>query len=59
MKTQIKSFDYQSYADKYNLKSDEIKRITEEVREEFPDDEMMAELHIIRAINRYRRNRKE
>lgn len=35
------------------LNDEEKKRIWEEVREEFPDDEMMQEIHYVRLLHYY------
>ena len=55
MKTDIKSFDYKTLAKKYHISPDKIKKITREIYKEFPNDDMLAELHIMRAL----RNEKE
>lgn len=61
MKSNLKSFDYKSIAKKYNLDPDKIKEITKEIYKEFPNDDMLAELHIVRALKEYNRkaNKKE
>lgn len=43
-------FDYQTMAQKYNVKSDILAEFVNEARKEFDQDEMMIELHVIRAI---------
>ena len=50
------SFDYKSFAKKHDIDTQTLERIIEEAYEEFPDDEMMAELHVIRAIRAYKDN---
>ena len=61
MKTDIKSFDYKTLAKKYHIAPDKIKKITKEIYKEFPNDDMLAELHIVRAVKEYKRqtNKKE
>ena len=43
-------FDYKTAAARTGIPGDKLDRLTAIVRAEFPDDEMMAELHILRAI---------
>lgn len=43
-------FDYEHLAKKYNVKSDILNKLVEEAKKEFPNDQMMIELHIVRAI---------
>ena len=50
------SFDYKSFAEKFDIDEKTLDRIIEEAYKEFPDDEMMAELHVIRAIRAYKDN---
>ena len=50
------SFDYEAFAEKFNIDEKTLDRIIEEAYEEFPDDGMMAELHVIRAIRAYKDN---
>ncbi|MGI6307068.1 MAG: hypothetical protein ACOX1X_00370 [Dethiobacteria bacterium] len=42
----------QALARKYNIKLAILGKLIKEVRQEYPDDEMMFELHLIRAIHR-------
>jgi len=46
-------FDYQETAIRKNVPEDVLSNIVDEAQKEFPLDEMMKELHIIRAINAY------
>ena len=46
----IKYFDYEKVARKNGLPERELKRIEKEVKEEFPSDQMMYELHVLRAV---------
>lgn len=43
-------FDYVAAAERVGIPQDKLDRLCALVRAEFPDDEMMAELHILRAI---------
>lgn len=44
-------FDYNQAAKRANISAEALKEIEEEVRKEFPDDQMMFELHVLRVIN--------
>ena len=46
-------FDYNQAAINENVPQDVLSQIVNEAKIEFPFDEMMRELHIIRAINSY------
>ena len=43
-------YDIETAFKKSGLSRDEIEKIKREVRSEFPNDEMMYELHIIRIL---------
>lgn len=43
-------FDYLALSRRYSIEPNELTRIIDEAHNEFKDDEMMAELHIIKAI---------
>jgi hypothetical protein len=43
-------FDYRSAAQRAGISEEELDRLCQVVREEFPDDDMMFELHVLRAI---------
>lgn len=43
-------FDLEKVIKESGLSQDKIEQIKQDVREEFPSDEMMWELHVIRAI---------
>lgn len=45
-----KMFDYESLAREYNIDPEELAHLVEEARKDFPNDDMMAELHVIRAL---------
>jgi len=43
-------FEYEALSNKYNIEPDILKKIIDEARQEFGEDEMMVELHVIRAL---------
>jgi len=43
-------FDYASAARRVGIPEDKLERLVALARAEFPDDETMAELHVLRAI---------
>ncbi|MDE2723434.1 MAG: hypothetical protein OXI59_08665 [Gemmatimonadota bacterium] len=43
-------FDYLSAARRTSIKNEHLDQICHQVRSEFPDDEMMFELHVLRAV---------
>jgi hypothetical protein len=43
-------FDYRSAADRVGIQPEDLARLTTMARVEFPSDEMMVELHVLRAI---------
>lgn len=43
-------FDYMPAAQRVGIPGDKLERLVVLARAEFPDDETMAELHILRAI---------
>ena len=49
MKT-IKYFDYQKVAREMQIPTSILRKIEKEIKAEFPKDEMMYELHVLRAI---------
>ena len=50
----MRYFDYKSVAREANIPVDKLKKLVELVREEFPHDPMMAELHTLRACTAIR-----
>jgi hypothetical protein len=46
-------FDYRSLGEKLAVPSKIIQKIEEDVRNEFPFDNMLMEIHILRAIKTY------
>jgi hypothetical protein len=44
------TFDYTTAADRAGISHEKLERLKTLVRAEFPDDEMMADLHILRAV---------
>jgi hypothetical protein len=51
-------FDYNEAAARENIPADMLEGIIREAQIEFPFDDMMKELHIIRAINAYASKKK-
>ena len=51
MFTQV--FDYRSAAEARGIPCDILSAIENEARAEFPQDPMLMELHILRAVKRY------
>jgi hypothetical protein len=43
-------FDYRGAARRVGIPEDKLARLCAAIRAEFPNDEMMAELHILRAV---------
>lgn len=43
-------FDYVTAASRAGIREDKLERLREFFHAEFPSDEMMAELHILRAV---------
>lgn len=43
-------FDYRAAARRAGVREEDLGRLCQLVREEFPDDEMMFELHVLRAV---------
>ena len=46
----IEYFDYQKVAKEMKVPDSILKKIEKEVKEEFPKDKMMYELHVLRAL---------
>ena len=46
----IEYFDYQKVAKEMNVPKTILNKIEKEVKEEFPKDKMMYELHVLRAV---------
>lgn len=46
----IKYFDYYKVAQEMDISEDIVLKIEKEVKKEFPDDIMMFELHVMRAL---------
>ena len=47
----IEYFDHQKVAREMKVPAAVLKKIEKEVKEEFPKDKMMYELHVLRALN--------
>jgi hypothetical protein len=46
----IEYFDYRKVAKEMNVPNAILKKIEKEVKDEFPKDKMMYELHVLRAL---------
>jgi hypothetical protein len=46
-------FNYQSVADKFGISDDVVDKIVKEIKKEIPNDNMIMELHILRALKSY------
>ena len=46
-------FNYQSVADKFEIPDNIVKKIVKETEKEIPNDNMIMELHILRALKSY------
>ena len=51
-------FDYQSVADNFGISNNIVMEIVEEIRKEIPNDNMIMELHILRALKSYANQQK-
>ena len=51
-------FNYQSVANKFGIPDHIVSRIVKEVRQEIPNDDMIMELHALRALNFYAKKHK-
>jgi len=51
-------FNYQSVADKFGISDNIVRKIVEEIRKEIPNDNMIMELHVLRALKRYANKQK-
>ncbi|MBI3735603.1 hypothetical protein HY256_03710 [Candidatus Sumerlaeota bacterium] len=47
-------FDYKKIADEAGLSPDQLQRLCKVIREEYPDDDMLYELHVLRACRALR-----
>lgn len=52
-------FDTERKAKELGIRADTYRRLKEEIRNEFPNDEMMFELHLLRALMEYSRKKAE
>jgi len=46
----IEYFDYYKVAEEMAIPQDIVMKVENDVKNEFPDDKMMCELHILRAL---------
>lgn len=49
----MNTFDYISFANSLSIDSGVLKHFEQEAKNEFPNDVMLRELHIMRALNAY------
>ena len=45
----MRYFEYEKVADEAKIPKDKLEKLTKMVRQEFPKDDMMFELHLLRA----------
>ena len=50
----VEYFDYQSVANKAWITPAQLAQIVERVRRDYPDDQMLCELHVLRACRAIR-----
>ena len=48
-------FDYLTFAKELNVSEKIIQKLEKEARDEFPFDDMLMELHVLRALKYYSR----
>jgi len=46
-------FDYRSFADEYSIPMEVIQKYEKEAYDEFPFDNMLMEIHALRALKAY------
>jgi hypothetical protein len=46
-------FNYQSVADRFGIPNTIVEKIVKETRREIPNDNMIMELHVLRALKSY------
>ena len=49
------AFDYKALAERYNIGPEILAELVDDARKDFPGDEMMVELHVIRALRQLER----
>ena len=52
-----KIFNYESLAQEYDIDENELIKLIQDAKEEFPNDDMMFELHVIRLIKSLQREK--
>ena len=50
----IEYFDYEKVANEMNVSDSILRKIEKEVKDEFPKDKMMYELHVIMVVSAYK-----
>jgi hypothetical protein len=48
---QSKFFDYEALSKQFSINPEVLTQLVKEASDEFPGDNMMIELHVIRALN--------
>lgn len=51
-------FNYKKLAEELGLSEEELAQLEKEIRGEFPEDQMMFELHMVRAIKGIKQTKK-
>ena len=46
-------FDYRSYGEEWDIPAETVQLFEKEAYDEFPNDKMLIEIHILRAIKSY------
>ncbi len=52
-------FDYRSLGEKLAVPLEIVQKLEEEARDEFPFDDMLMEIHILRAVKAYAKTSKQ
>ncbi|MGD2250912.1 MAG: hypothetical protein PVF58_21135 [Candidatus Methanofastidiosia archaeon] len=52
-------FDTEKKAKELNINPEIYQKLKKEIENEFPNDEMMSELHLLRALTEYSRKKRE
>ncbi len=50
-------FDIKRTSEKFNISNEDLKTLEQTIRKEFSEDEMMYELHLIRALKSLRKSK--
>ena len=52
MKTNNRIFDFENLAQELNIDTSILEKFIDEAKKEFPEDDMLMELHVIRALKK-------